>query len=78
VLNDFGTSVGCRSAALSRHQRAIELGDPELPHQKGTRHHALHDARWTKEAWVFLSGLHPAGAERRCIGRKHPDQAGAA
>jgi hypothetical protein len=59
-------------------QWAIELGDPELPHQKGSRHHALNDARWTKEAWVFLSGLHPAGAERRCVGRKNIDQWGAA
>jgi hypothetical protein len=32
-------------------QWAIELGDPELPHQKESRHHALADARWTKEAW---------------------------
>jgi 3' exoribonuclease, RNase T-like len=55
-------------------QWAIELGDPELPHQKGARHHALHDARWTKEAWMFLAGLHPGGSERRCVGRKNPDQ----
>jgi hypothetical protein len=34
-------------------QWAIELGDPELPHQKQTRHHALADARWTREAWAF-------------------------
>jgi 3' exoribonuclease, RNase T-like len=59
-------------------QWAIELGDPELPHQKGTRHHALHDARWTRQAWSFLAGLAPAAAERRCVGRKHPDQASAA
>jgi hypothetical protein len=59
-------------------QWAIELGDPELPHQEGSRHHALNDARWTREAWVFLSGLHPAGAERRCVGRKNADQWGAA
>ena len=32
-------------------QWAIELGDPELPHQKGNRHHALADARWTRDAW---------------------------
>ena len=46
-------------------QWAIELGDPELPHQKESRHHALADARWTKEAWAFLASLHPAGADRR-------------
>ena len=53
-------------------QWAIELGNPELPHQQGAQHHALLDARWTKEAWTFLAGLHPAGKERRAIGRKHP------
>jgi len=57
-------------------QWAIELGDPELPHQVGTRHHALHDARWTRQAWTFLAGLHPTGAERRASGRKNPDQSG--
>src|SRR3984885_5585915 len=58
-------------------QWAIELGDPELPPQKETRHHALADARWTKEAWGFLASLHPAGA-KRCTGeRKNPGQAGA-
>lgn len=38
-------------------QWAIELGDPQLPLQEGARHHL--DARWTKEAWMFLAGLHP-------------------
>jgi hypothetical protein len=31
-------------------QWAIELGDPELPHQMGARHHALLDARWIARA----------------------------
>ena len=53
-------------------QWAIELGDPELPHQKGTRHHALADARWTRDAWAFLAGLHPAGGARRAVGHKNP------
>src|SRR5580698_10440193 len=44
-------------------QWAIELGDPELQPQTGARHHALADARWTRQAWAFLAGLHPAGAE---------------
>ena len=57
-------------------QWAIELGDPELPHQKGNRHHALLDARWTREAWTFLAGLHPVGAERRAFGPKNPGQFG--
>src|SRR4029077_5873946 len=59
-------------------QWAIELGDPELPHQEGARHHALADARWTKAAWTFLAGLNPAAGERRCVGRKNPDQLTAA
>ncbi len=58
-------------------QWAIELGDPELPRQTGLRHHALADARWTREAWTFLAGLHPAAAGRRAHGRKPPDQFGA-
>jgi hypothetical protein len=55
-------------------QWAIELGDPELPRQTGPRHHALADARWTRQAWVFLCGLDPKGAERCATGRKNPDQ----
>ena len=53
-------------------QWAIELGDPELPHQVDSRHHALADARWTKDAWTFLAGLHPPGASRRSFGYKNP------
>ena len=52
-------------------QWAIELGEPGLPQQIGARHHALADARWTKEAWGFLASLHPEGSERVAIGRKH-------
>ena len=55
-------------------QWAIELDGPELPHQKGNRHHALLDARWTQEAWTFLAGLHPAGVERRAVGLKNLGQ----
>ena len=55
-------------------QWAIELGDPELPAQRGARHHALADARWTRDAWAFLARLDPDAGERRCLGRKHPDQ----
>jgi len=57
-------------------QWAIELGNPELPAQHGARHHALLDARWTREAWDFLSGLHPAGATRRAVGAKHAGRFG--
>jgi hypothetical protein len=54
-------------------QWAIELGDPELPHQIGARHHALADARWTRDAWRFLVGLDPSAGERRAMGCKNPD-----
>ena len=57
-------------------QWAIELGDPELPQQQGARHHALSDARWTRDAWAFLARLDPAAGERRAIGGKNPDQLG--
>jgi len=30
------------------------LGNPKLPDQPGTAHHALSDARWTRQAWEFL------------------------
>ena len=55
-------------------QLAIELGNPDLPPQLDASHHALVDARWTREAWKFLVGIHPTAAERRAIGSKHPMQ----
>jgi hypothetical protein len=44
-------------------QWALQLGDPELPHQVGKRHHALADARWTKLAWEFLDSRSDAAAK---------------
>jgi hypothetical protein len=35
-------------------QWAVDLGNPKLPDQDGTEHHALADARWNREAWEFL------------------------
>jgi 3'-5' exoribonuclease-like protein len=55
-------------------QWAIELGNPDLPLQSSARHHALNDARWTREAWAFLASLNPAVGERRSIGCRNPDQ----
>ena len=52
-------------------QWAIELGDPDLPRQVGQKHHALADARWTRDAWTFLAGLDPSGGDRRAVGGKH-------
>ena len=55
-------------------QWAIELGDAQLPRQLGARHHALNDARWTRDAWAFLASLDPAAGERRATGRKDPGE----
>lgn len=48
-------------------QWAVELGNPRLPPPPAGRHHALHDARWTREIW-----LHLADFEKRNRGfRRH-------
>jgi hypothetical protein len=33
------------------------LGNPRLPEQKSTDHHALNDARWVKDSYLYLSEL---------------------
>lgn len=38
-------------------QLCDSLGNPKLPDQKSQEHHALADAKWTREAWLFLNGL---------------------
>lgn len=38
-------------------QEAIRLGNPKLPAQSEAEHHALHDARWIRDAWLYLEGL---------------------
>ena len=35
-------------------QLAMTLGNPKLPKQTSTEHHALADARWNKEVYDFL------------------------
>lgn len=35
-------------------QLCDDLGNPQLPKQNTTEHHALADAKWTREAWEFL------------------------
>jgi inhibitor of KinA sporulation pathway (predicted exonuclease) len=45
-------------------QFADDLGNPQLPNQKGTNHHALDDARWAKEAWDYLHELRIHNANR--------------
>ena len=58
-------------------QWQIELGDPALPRQLGAQHHALADARWTRDAWKVLARLDPAAGERRCDGQKYAGNLGA-
>jgi 3'-5' exoribonuclease-like protein len=36
-------------------QLCDNMGNPKLPEQSSTEHHALADAKWTKEAWEFLT-----------------------
>lgn len=43
--------------ALDVKQFCMELGDPRLPSQSSTEHHALNDARWTRDAYYWLLQL---------------------
>lgn len=36
-------------------QWCVDLGNPKLPTQSSTEHHALEDARWNREAWLCLA-----------------------
>ena len=38
-------------------QLAVDLGDPSLPPQISTEHHALEDARWNREAYYHLMAV---------------------
>jgi len=82
LLDLFGGMNDCHSrsriSAWDVKQWALELGDPELPHQLGARHHALADARWNAGSVDVPRELHPAGADRRSVGRKYPDALAAA
>lgn len=57
----FGTMMdlpdGWPRFARDVKQLAEELGNPQLPAQARGHHHALHDARWTRQAWEYLKGL---------------------
>lgn len=39
---------------MNLEQYRLVSGSPSLPEQRTTRHHALEDARWCREAWDFL------------------------
>jgi hypothetical protein len=38
-------------------QECVRLGNPKLPEQRKSEHHALADAWWNKQAFDFLVGL---------------------
>lgn len=38
-------------------QECDRLGNPELPTQTGSLHHALEDAKWGKQCWEYLRDL---------------------
>lgn len=40
-------------------QLCDNLGNPKLPEQGKGEHHALADARWTRQAWEFLQDIGP-------------------
>jgi hypothetical protein len=54
----FGTMMdlpkGWPMYTMDIKQLCVSLGDPGLPEQKSTEHHALADARWNKQAYEFL------------------------
>lgn len=41
-------------------QLCDDRGNPKLPEQSTQEHNAIEDARWTREAWDFLSSPFPA------------------
>lgn len=43
-------------------QWCVDLGNPKLPEQTSTEHHALADAHWNREAWDFLARRPPLEA----------------
>jgi hypothetical protein len=55
----FGTMMdlpdGWPMFCMDIKQEAVRLGDPPLPEQTSTEHHALADARWNAEAYAFLT-----------------------
>jgi hypothetical protein len=46
-------------------QEAHRLGNPALPEQIQTEHHALNDARWNKKAWQFLQEFEQTEEDKR-------------
>lgn len=57
----FGTMMdlpkGFPMFCMDLKQWAVMLGDPKLPPQSSTEHHALEDARWNRDVYAFLNTL---------------------
>lgn len=55
----FGTMVdlpaGWPMFCMDLKQLAVSLGDPPLPAQTSTEHHALADARWVRDTYLHLT-----------------------
>lgn len=49
-------------------QEAVRLGNPELPKQDSTEHHAGHDARWNRDVWKFLQEYEEANERSEWYG----------
>lgn len=45
--------------AMDVKQLCVSVGDPRLPEQTSTEHNALYDARWTRDAWLWLRDERP-------------------
>ena len=71
----FGTMMdlphGWPMFAMDVKQLCVSLGNPRLPEQSSAEHNALNDARWTKEAFEFLSALRAAQPLTRAIELLH-------
>lgn len=54
----FGTMIDLPSGwpmfCMDLKQEAVRLGDPQLPEQSITEHHALADAKWNYDVGLFL------------------------
>lgn len=51
-------------------QLCVSLGNPKLPEQKSAEHDALADARWTRDAWLYLHKLGGRGSAPEPIAAK--------
>lgn len=58
----FGTMMdlpkGWPMFAMDVKQLCVSLGDPRLPEQTSTEHNAITDARWTRDAHLWLLERH--------------------